>query len=103
MQSESTKSTLQECSFFLNLFLEFRFLPAFSSFILQHVCVYAFDNLKIPVHSSEYFQKGYLLEPFASSLPLVMPVLHKSEHSETSDLIDHELVVGSFVTAIAFI
>ena len=54
IRNQGTPSTMQACSFFSNLLLEFCFsTPAFSSTILLHKLVQAFDTLKIPTGSQE--------------------------------------------------
>ena len=93
MESETTSrkipSTLQACSFFSNLFLEFCFLtlgndPAFSCIVLFHKFIQASDTLKFQSISLEpeiLKVQVHLAEYFASTFSLVIPFSH-DEHTK---------------------
>ena len=92
-------SALQAYSFFSNLFLKFCTLsPAFSSIILFHMFVHAFDTLKIPVQKVMLLERSWTFRSFFFCHAIFTWIWIYKTH----DLTDDKLTVGSFVQAIAF-
>ena len=88
-------------------FLEFCLsTPAFSSIILFHMFVQAFDTLKIPEHrfgTRETLRKVICLS-ISQALFLLLYHFHMNMNIyETHDLTNYQLTVGSFLPAITFI
>ena len=106
-ETHKTPSTLQACSifwFFSNPFWEFCFsTPAFSSTILLHRFVQVFDTLKIPVHcfGTEILWKRWFAWAFRKHFSFSYAIFTWIWTYKTHDLTDHQLIVGSFLPAIA--